>query len=121
MLLQLEDLVIKGARRIEGGVTGHEAAIAERDQDVAFGDDFAIEIRHPLIRPGRHARLLLGDCGAIIGADSERGKPIRRWPDRTGSAPIARGPAWLRRCWRRSAPAPRACRGSRRAASTRPQ
>src|SRR5438067_3629165 len=51
MLLQLEGAAMEGAGHVEGGVAVFEAAVAERQHDLALGDDAAVEVGDPVVRP----------------------------------------------------------------------
>src|ERR1700730_3088667 len=51
MLLQLERPPVEGARHVEGGVAVFEAAVAERQHDLALRHDTPVEIGDAMVRP----------------------------------------------------------------------
>src|SRR5882757_5510927 len=51
MLPQLERPAMEGAGHIEGGIAVFEAAVAERQHDLALGHDPAVEIGDAVIAP----------------------------------------------------------------------
>src|ERR1044071_2522475 len=52
MLLQLEGPAVEGAGHVEGGIAVFEAAIAERQDDLALRDKAPVEIRDAVVGPG---------------------------------------------------------------------
>src|SRR5690242_4956531 len=52
MLLQFERPAVEGAGHVESGVAVFEAAVAERQHDLALRHDLAVEVGDPLVRRG---------------------------------------------------------------------
>src|ERR1043166_7317432 len=52
MLLQLEGAAVEGAGHVESGVAVFEAAIAERQDDLALRDKAAVKIGDAVVGPG---------------------------------------------------------------------
>src|ERR1043166_4208340 len=71
MLLQLERPAVEGTGHIEGGVTVFEAAVAERQHDLALGPDPAVEIGDAIVRPAVVAHFSApSNSGARVSANS---------------------------------------------------
>src|SRR5947207_15966648 len=71
MLLQLEGAAMEGAGHVEGGVAIFEAAVAERQHDLALGNYPAVEIGDPVVRPPAVAHFWApSNRGARVSANS---------------------------------------------------
>src|SRR5436305_13886162 len=70
MLLQLERPAVEGTSHIEGGIAVFEAAVAERQYDLALRHDTAVEIRNPVVGPSLTHQRLPSNNGARVSANS---------------------------------------------------
>ena len=70
MLLEPERPAVEGAGHVEGGIAVFEAAVAERHDHLALGDDPPVEIRNAVIGTSiAHPRPPL-NSGARVSANS---------------------------------------------------
>src|SRR5438874_251305 len=70
MLLEPERPAMKGAGHVEGGIAVFEAAVAERHDHLALGDDAAVEIRNAVIGPRFAHEGSPVNSGARVSANS---------------------------------------------------
>src|SRR5437868_13898958 len=70
MLLQLERPAVEGKTHIEGGIAVFEAAVAERQHDLALRHDTAVEISHAVVGPSLTHQRSPSDNGARVSAKS---------------------------------------------------
>src|SRR5205823_12278165 len=70
MLLQLERPAVEGTSHIEGGIAVFEAAVAERQHDLALRHDTAVEIRNPVVGPSLTHQRPPSNSGARVSAKS---------------------------------------------------
>src|SRR6266446_1758320 len=74
MLLEFERPAMKGAGHVKRGVAVFEAAVAERHDHLALGDDPPIEIGDAVVGPGAGANLVHlrppSNSGARVSANS---------------------------------------------------
>src|SRR5580704_14258231 len=88
VLNELERAALKGAGHIERSVTVFEAAVAERDHDLALGHDTSVEVGDALV-PRRIAAIVAHatppNSGARVSANSSTA-PTRWSPSASSSA-----------------------------------
>src|SRR4051794_18839620 len=70
MLLQLEGAAMEGAGHVESGVAVFEAAVAERQHDLALRDKAAVEISHAVVGPSLTHLRPPSNNGARVSAKS---------------------------------------------------
>src|SRR5437763_16941841 len=70
MLLQLERPTVEGTSHVEGGVAVFEAAVAERQHDLALRDKAAVEISHAVVGPSLTHQRPPSNSGARVSAKS---------------------------------------------------
>src|SRR5205085_11671196 len=70
MLLQLERPAVESAGHVESGIAVFEAAVAERQHDLALRHDTAVEIRNPVVGPSLTHQRPPSNNGARASAKS---------------------------------------------------
>src|SRR5436305_10650452 len=70
MFLQLERPAVEGTSHIEGGISILEAAVAERQHDLALRDKAAVEISHAVVGPSLTYLRPPSNSGARVSAKS---------------------------------------------------
>src|SRR5437667_5457463 len=89
MLLEFERPAMKRAGHVEGGIAVFEAAVAERHDDLALGNDAAVEVGDAVIGPGVGANLAHPrppwNSGARVSANSSTAA-MSLFPSRSSSA-----------------------------------